>query len=472
MPRLLASCLILLAILLPGAVPAQDSAAPAVDAAPRTVLQLVVDGPISPASAAYVERGIEHAAEEGADAVLLQMDTPGGLDTSMRSIIKAIMSSPVPVIGYVAPSGSRAASAGTYILQACHVAAMAPATNLGAATPIQIIKPPRPEAPERPGDEVADADEPAPAAAADAESRKALNDAIAYIRSLAEQRGRNPDWVEAAVRDAASISADKALAEGVIDIVAANVASLLREVDGRSVDTAAGTVVLRTARAEVVRVEPNARARFLAVIANPSIAYLLLMIGIFGLLLEGYHPGAVVPGVVGAIALLLALYAFQLLPVNFAGLALIVLGIILMVGEAFVPTYGALGIGGVVSLVTGSVILMDTDVPGFGLPLPLLVGTALVAALMAFGISWLALRSWRKPQVSGAEEMAGLAGRVLVDFDAGGLGRVLVHGESWRARSIDGAALARGDAVRVRGIDGLELQVEPAGDGNFSGETQ
>lgn len=435
---------------------AQDTA----QTAPR-VLRLTVDGPISPASASYIERGIERAADQNMQAVLLEMDTPGGLDTSMRGIIKAILASPVPVIGYVAPSGSRAASAGTYILYACHVAAMAPATNLGAATPIQLINPARP------------GDMPKPASAASAapkpdsaEDRKAVNDAVAYIRSLAQKRGRNADWAEKAVREAVSLSASEALQEKVIDLIEPNEQALLKAVDGRKVELSSGSLNLKTAGAKVITWAPDWRIRFLSVIANPSIAYLLLLIGIFGLLLEGYHPGAVLPGVVGAICLLLALYAFQLLPVNFAGLLLMLLGVILIVSEAFVPAYGSLGIGGVISFVIGSVVLMDTGIPGFGLPVPLLVSVALVGALLVVGIVWMAFRSQRQPQVSGSEEMVGLRGEAVADF--AGKGTVHVHGERWAARSR--VPLQQGQAIKVVAIHGLVLDVAPDPVRDSSGE--
>ena len=418
-------------------------------ATPR-VLRLSLDGPVSPASASYIERGIRRAADQHMQAVLLEMDTPGGLDTSMRSIIKAILGSSVPVIGYVAPSGSRAASAGTYILYACHVSAMAPATNLGAATPIQLLNPGKPDGKPDPASASS-----APPGAGSAETRKAVNDAVAYIRSLAEQRGRNADWAEQAVRNAASLSARQALARHVIDLVEPDAAALLAAVDGRKVSLASGSQLLHTAGARVDTWLPDWRIRFLGTIANPSIAYLLLLIGIFGLLLEGYHPGAVLPGVVGAICLLLALYAFQLLPVNFAGLLLMALGVVLIISEAFVPAYGSLGIGGIISFVIGSVVLMDTGVPGFGLPMSLILTVALVAALLVVGIVWMAWRSQRQPQASGAEEIVGMVGEVVADFV--GKGTVHVHGERWQARSK--VPMRAGDAVRVTAINGLVLDV-------------
>jgi membrane-bound serine protease (ClpP class) len=412
---------------------------------------LRVDGPISPASADYVVRGIEQADSMHAAAVVLELDTPGGLSSSMRDVIKAILASPVPVIGYVAPSGARAASAGTYILYACHVAAMAPATNVGAATPVSLTG----------GGSV-----PLPASSSgkpgmsgeSTEMRKVTNDAVAYIRALAERRGRNADWAEKAVRDAVSVSADEALKLHVIDLIAPDIPTLLADIDGRKVETAAGSRVLQTRGASLETVTPGVRSQFLGVIANPSVAYILLLLGLGGLVMEGMHPGGVLPGVVGAICLLLALYAFQLLPVNYVGLGLILLGVILIVSEAFVPAYGVLGTGGVVSFVIGSVILMDTGVPGYGIALPVVVGIAIAAAAILVGIVWMAMRSHKRPVVSGREEMIGAIGEVVADFEEG-RGAVHVHGERWQAQSA--VPLQRGQAVSVTAMHGLVLDVKP-----------
>jgi membrane-bound serine protease (ClpP class) len=290
------------------------------------------------------------------------------------------------------------------------------------------------------------------------EMRKVTNDAVAYIRALAERRGRNADWAEKAVRDAVSVSADEALKLHVIDLVAPDIPTLLAKVDGRKVETAAGPQVLQTRGVGLETVTPGARSRFLGVIANPSVAYILLLLGLGGLVMEGMHPGGVLPGVVGAICLLLALYAFQLLPVNFAGLGLIVLGVILIVSEAFVPAYGVLGTGGVVSFVIGSVILMDTGVPGYGIALPVVVGIAIAAAAILVGIVWMAMRSHKRPVVSGREEMIGAIGEVVADFEEG-RGAVHVHGERWQARS--DVPLKRGQAVAVTAMHGLVLDVKP-----------
>ena len=422
-------------------------------AAPRpnhpAVVVLRVDGPISPASADYVVRGIEQADSRHAAAVVLELDTPGGLSSSMRDIIKAILASSVPVIGYVAPSGARAASAGTYIMYACHIAAMAPATNIGAATPVSLTGGGSMPLPSSSSGKATSAES--------TEMRKVTNDAVAYIRALAERRGRNADWAEKAVRDAISVSADEALKLHVVDLIAPDIPALLADVDGRKVETAAGSRVLQTRGASLETITPGVRSQFLGVIANPSVAYILLLLGLGGLVMEGMHPGGVLPGVVGAICLLLALYAFQLLPVNFAGLGLILLGVILIVSEAFVPAYGVLGTGGVISFVIGSVILMDTGVPGYGIALPLVVGIAIAAAGILAGIVWMAMRSHKRPVVSGREQMVGAIGEVVADFE--GRGTVHVHGERWQARS--DVPLKRGQAVAVTGMHGLVLDVKP-----------
>lgn len=430
------------------------AAAPPVPAAGRSlVIALTVDGAISPASADYVVRGIDEAHRRGAQAVLLELDTPGGLSSAMRDIIKAILNSPVPVIGYVAPQGARAASAGTYILYACQVAAMAPATNVGAATPVSLIGggAPAPSAGDKDKDKGGQAPE-------SAETRKVTNDAVAYIRALAERSGRNADWAEQAVREAASISAEQALKNHVIDLIAPDVPALLASVDGRRVETAAGARVLHTRGAAVESIEPDARSRFLGVIADPQVALILLLLGLGGLVMEGTHPGAVLPGVVGAISLLLALYAFQLLPVNFVGLGLIVLGVVLIVSEAFVPAYGVLGTGGVISLVVGSVVLMRAGSAAYGVALPTVIGIGVAGAGVIAGIVWLATRSRRRPIVSGSEEMIGAVGQVVADFQGNGL--VHVHGEHWQAESA--VPLKQGQRVIVTGRRGLTLEVRTA----------
>jgi membrane-bound serine protease (ClpP class) len=421
-------------------------------------LLLEIKGAIGPATASYVAQGIESAQQRGARILVLQMDTPGGLDSSMRSIIKAILASPVPVIGYVAPAGARAASAGTYILYASHVAAMSPATNLGAATPVSIGG--FPSLPEQPGDEGTGDDSQGEGKGApkpkDASERKTINDAAAYLRALAKLRNRNAEWAEQAVREAASLSAEEALEMGVIDLIAANRTQLLEELDGRRVSVNGTETTLKTAGIVLERQGQNWRTRLLSIITDPNIAYILMLIGIYGLIFEFSNPGFILPGVVGAIALVLALYAFQVLPINYAGLALIMLGIIFMIAEAFVPSFGALGLGGVVAFVVGSVILLDEE--GYAISLPLIGGTALVSALFLLWVMGMFVRIRGRPVVTGAEQMLGSEGEAMEAFVAGA-GRVWVHSEAWNARSE--SEIAAGQPVRVTAVKGLSLEVQP-----------
>jgi membrane-bound serine protease (ClpP class) len=427
-------------------------------AAQPMVVVLAVNGAISPGSADYVVRGLKSAAEDQAQLVVLKMDTPGGLDTAMRQIIKQIISSPVPVAAFVAPEGARAASAGTYILYASHIAAMAPATNLGAATPINIgiggIDGQPDNKPTGGKDQKTDRNQPGSTL-----QHKQINDAAAYIRSLAQMRGRNAEWGEQAVREAVSLSADEALKMKVIDMIARDVPELLKKLDGRKVNVLGVQRTLQLKDAQIVTLEPDWRSRLLTVIADPSIAYLLMLAGIFGLFFEFSNPGFVLPGVVGAISLLLALFAFQMLPVNYAGLALIILGLGFMTAEVFIPSFGVVGIGGVVAFVIGSVLLIDTDMPGFGIPWVVIVPVALVSALFIFFVAGMALKSWKRPVVSGREEMIGSSGQVVQDFD-GSDGWARVHGETWRIRCKQ--PLRQGQKIRVLRMDGLILDVEPA----------
>ena len=429
-----------------------------------TAYVLQIDSAIGPATADYIISGIQQAEAEGHSLVVLEIDTPGGLDSAMRDIIKAILASKVPVATFVSPAGSRAASAGTYILYASHIAAMTPASNLGAATPVQIggapAIPSSPESPEQIGDQD-DSKDQQPASdkkpPADAMKAKMVNDAVAYIKGLAELRGRNTEWAEQAVREAVSLTANDALAANVIDIVATDVADLLQQADGRTVEVANVTVTLQTAELTSEIFKPDWRIQLLTIITDPNVAYLLMLVGIYGLLLEGYNPGGLVPGIVGAICLLLALFAFQVIPVNYAGLALMLLGIMLMVAEGFAPSFGVLGIGGLAAFVFGSVILMDSDIPGFAVSRAIIGGTATAGGLAMMGMVYMLMRARNKPVVSGAEGILRDTAEAIDDFD--GRGNVFLDGERWIAQSSE--PIRKGQLLRVTRIKGLVVNVEP-----------
>jgi membrane-bound serine protease (ClpP class) len=416
-----------------------------------------VEGPIGPATADHMLRGLDKAQEAGAELVILRIDTPGGLDTSMRDMIKGVLAAQVPVLGYVSPSGARAASAGTYLLYASHVAAMAPGTNLGAATPVQIGSPgmPKPPVPQPEGEAGTgneDGGVPPPATAME---RKVINDAVAYIESLAQLRGRNVDWARKAVREGASLSAEDALELGVIDLVAESTTDLLEQVNGREVTIGAQTRTLETEGLAVYRHPVDWRSDFLAVITNPNIAYILMLVGIYGLIIEFYNPGFGLPGILGAVSLLLALYAFQVLPISYAGLGLILLGIALMVAEAFAPSFGVLGLGGIVAFVVGSIMLMDTELPGYQIAMPMIVAFALFSAgLLMFALGMI-MRARRQSVVTGLDHLFGA--RATVESVNGGVAWVRLDGELWEAACEE--PLAPDDPVTVQSIDGLTLRV-------------
>ena len=412
-------------------------------AAPAPVELIAIEGAIGPAIADHVHRGLERAAQSGAQLVVLRMDTPGGLDVSMRDIIKDILASPVPVAAYVAPGGARAASAGTYILYASHVAAMAPGTNLGAATPISIF---------------GSQDKKDEKGSVGTMERKVVHDASAYIRSLAQLRGRNADWGERAVREAVSLSSEEALKLKVVDLLAADVPQLLERLDGKVLNLNGTKITLATRGAAVVAFDPGWRTRFLGVITDPAIAYVLVLLGIYAIFFEFMNPGLVAPGVTGAVALLIGAYALHMLPVNYAGLGLILLGLGLMASEAFFPAYGSLGVGGGIAFVVGSVMLIDTDVPGFGVPVPLIVGITVASAAFVISVMALALRARRRPVVSGRENLIGAVGEVL--SADGGEGWARVQGETWRVKGA--STLKAGDRVKVTAVDGLILTVNGA----------
>jgi len=419
---------------------------------------LDISGPIGPATTLYLERGMAHAAEVSADALILQIDTPGGLVTSLRDINRLILASPIPVIAYVAPGGARAASAGAYIVYASHLAAMAPGTNIGAATPVQMGGAPgrNPQSPEPEPEETADS--PAKGKTpASAEESKAVNDAVAYIRSLAEIHGRNADWAESAVREAASLPAREALEQHVIELIANDRNELLAQADGRSVNLLGKPATLSTQDMTVVPFEPDWRIRLLSVLTNPNLAYILLLLGIYGIIFELMSPGAIFPGATGAIALVTALLALNMLPISFAGIALLLLGLGLMVAEAFVASFGMLGIAGLVSFVVGSIFLFDGTIPGFTLS-PLVIGlaTLVTLALLALMLTS-AVRAHRRQAASGDEAFIGSFGTVVRWTRDAGL--VQVNGETWQARS--NQALSPGATVRIVQRDGLVVTVAP-----------
>jgi membrane-bound serine protease (ClpP class) len=420
------------------------------------VARIDLNGPIGPAAAEYVDDTLQRASRDGAVAIVVQLDTPGGLSDSMRQIIASLLAAKQPILGYVAPSGARAASAGTYILYACQIAAMAPATHLGAATPVPLGG----ESP-LPMGNVPSPSGTAAKPAADAETNKVLNDAIASIRSLAQLNGRNADWAEQAVRGAATLTAEEALKMHVVDLIANDTTALLAQADGRHVRVGGNDVALHVAGLSVRDYAPNWRTRFLGIITHPTIAYMLLLAGMYGLIIEAFHPGALLPGVAGAICLLIGLYALQLLPVNYAGLALMALGIGLMLTEALMPSIGAIGIGGVIAFVIGSIMLFSSGVPGYAVNLGVIGGIACSAMVLLALLLRLVARSRRARVFNGDTQMMLATGELLQAVPAGGEAWARISGEQWRVHCE--SALPAGARVRVVGRDGLLLRVTPAG---------
>jgi membrane-bound serine protease (ClpP class) len=427
--------------------------APAQDAAPAPVVVIDVRGVIGVATAEHIRAGLERARAAGAPLAVIRIDTPGGLVSSTREIIQTILASTVPVAVFVTPSGAHAASAGTYILYAGHVAAMAPGTSIGAATPIQLGAPsPAPA----PGPGTGREERPS----GDALERKIINDAVAFIRALGQMRGRNVEWAERAVRDAATLTADDALAEHVIDLEPRDLDDLLAQVDGRTIAMPGGPVVLATRGHPVQVAEPGLKTRLLAAVADPNIAFILLLAGIYGILFEFWHPGAIAPGVLGAISLVIGLTALSVLPVDYAGLALLIIGVALMTAEAFVPGLGLLGVAGFAAFVAGAVFLFDPSAADINIAVawPVIAVAAASCAALSIGVLSFALRARQRAVVTGSEQMIGITGKVVAW--EGRSGRVRVHGEIWSAAA--DRDFAAGDPVRVVRRDGLHLTVEPS----------
>lgn len=421
---------------------------------------LTIEGAIGPATSHHITKALEKAADDNVELVVIQLDTPGGLVDSLRAIVQDILSSPVPVCTYVAPNGARAASAGTYLSYASHISAMCPVSNIGSSTPVTMGGTPNnvpsiPGTPDSPNESEETDD--APANGASAMDRKILEDSVAYIKSLAELRGRNVEWAERTVREAANLTASEALALNVTDYIAEDVQDLLEQIHGSIIENVAGnTVVMDTADALVVEIETDWVYEFLKIITNPNVAYLLLIVGINAIIIELYNPGLGGAGILGIICLVLGAYALHLLPLNYAGLALLVVGVILFIAEAITPSYGIFGLGGIVSFIAGSLLLYDTDIPAFQISFAVVSAISTVTALLLIFVIRTALKQRKQGPVSGLDGLIGKEARVLADFTDEG--RVFAEGETWTATA--DVPLARNDKVVVRDIDGLTLIVE------------
>ncbi|WP_417445465.1 NfeD family protein [Kangiella sp.] len=439
---------------------------------PKRAMQLTLDGSVNPAIAHFLVENIEEAAEQDYQLIIIKMNTPGGLDLAMRDIIRAILSSPVPVATYVYPPGSRAASAGTYILYASHVSAMAPATNLGAATPVSIGGMPSPEQPNQPeqgkepSQDEASSDkskeQPNQSAPSNktAMEKKVINDAEAYLRSLAAYHGRNIDWVKNAVREGESLSSTEALEIGVIDLIAENPQQLLSMIHKKSARLPSGQAEIDTEGMTIELVEVDWKTQLLSIISDPNIAYILLIVGIYGLIFEGYNPGTFIPGVIGAICLLLAFYALQIMPVNYVAAGLLVLGIALLVVEAFAPSFGILGVGGIIAFILGSFLLFNEPETGMAIAMPILIFVTIVSVILLSFVLSLAIRARNRPVVTGTDEMMSEIGVVEHDFEDKGW--IKIHGEIWKARSAQ--PLKAGQQVKVVAVNDLDLDVIPISD--------
>ena len=406
-------------------------------ASAKDIIYLKAEGVVNPVMSGYIGDALEEAKTIGAEAIIIELDTPGGLDLSMRDIVKATLASEVPVVVYVAPAGSRAASAGVFVTYAANVAAMAPGTNIGSAHPVSM------------GGQMDET-----------MTKKVENDAVAYIKGIAQKRGRNAQWAEMAVRESVNITAEEALKLGVIDIVASGRDELLKRLDGMNVETAAGTRTLATAGARVVEVELSLSYRILNAISNPNVAYILMMIGLIGIYFELSNPGAIFPGVIGAVSLILAFYAFQTLPVNYAGFLLIGLGIIFFIVELMVISFGLLTIAGVISILLGSLMLFDSPAPYFQISIWVVLPAVVLLTAVVIGAMYYALRVHKRKPVSGKEELVGTVGTAEEDFGEGKTGRVFIEGEYWNSSS--DVLVSKGDRVQVIEVQGLHLKVTKA----------